>query len=474
MARIIHARAKVAMTVRIRHLMLALKSLQSCKFFVGYTMSFSPVTWTKRWTFILAATGAAVGLGNIWKFPYITGENGGGAFVAVYLLCILGLGIPIMMAETLLGRAGRANPIVAVRRLARNDSKSGWWSLVGAIGVLAGLMIIMYYSVVGGWAFDYVLQSIQGNYFEADALASTANFGELANDNSRQVIWHSLFIALTALVVGAGVSRGIGAAAEILMPLLFVILLGLVFYSASVGDLHGAIHFMFHVDFSKLTGDSIIVAMGHAFFTLSIGMGSIMVYGSYMPDKSCIGRNVLLIAALDTAIALIAGLAIFPLVIANGLEPASGPGLMFETLPIAFGNMPAGVVVGGVFFFLVAIAALTSAFSLIEPGVAWLEQLGIRRPISAFIIAFVAWLGGLASVYSSDIFNTLDYLTANIMLPLGGLVMAIFTGWVLRRVTVRKQLSSISMGWFNAWYITIRFIAPAGVIIVFLSSLKLI
>jgi len=437
-------------------------------------MSFAPVTWTKRWTFILAATGAAVGLGNIWKFPYITGENGGGAFVLVYLLCILALGIPIMMAETLLGRAGRANPIVAVRRLARNDGKSGWWSMVGAMGVLAGLMIIMYYSVVGGWALDYVMQSIQGTYLQADALAAKANFGELAGNNNRQIIWHTTFLVLTAIVVGAGVSRGIGAAAEVLMPLLILILVGLVIYSASVGDLHGAIHFMFHPDFSKLTGDSIIVAMGHAFFTLSIGMGSIMVYGSYMPDNSCIGRNVLLIAGLDTAIALIAGLAIFPLVIANGLEPSSGPGLMFETLPIAFGGMPAGVIVGGIFFFLVSIAALSSAFSLIEPGVAWLEQLGLNRIISTAIIGLIAWLGGLACVYSAEVFDTLDYLTANIMLPLGGLIMAIFTGWILRRVSVRKQLTTISMGWFNAWYITIRFIAPAGVVIVFLSSLKLI
>lgn len=473
MARIIHAIGPVATTLSASHLMLTPKSLQSPKFSAGYIMNAS-VTWTKRWTFILAATGAAVGLGNIWKFPYITGENGGGAFVLVYLLCILALGIPIMMAETLLGRAGRANPIVAVRRLARNDGKSGWWSLVGAMGVLAGLMIIMYYSVVGGWALDYVMQSIQGTYFQADGLIAKANFGDLASDNNRQLIWHSLFLLLTAIVVGAGVTRGIGAAAEILMPLLIVILVALVFYSASVGDLHGAVHFMFHADFSKLTGDSVIIAMGHAFFTLSIGMGSIMVYGSYMPDNSCIGRNVLLIAGLDTAIALIAGLAIFPLVIANGLEPASGPGLMFESLPIAFGNMPAGVVVGAAFFFLVAIAALSSAFSLIEPGVAWLEQLGLNRMIATTIIALIAWLGGLASIYSSEVFNTLDYLTANIMLPIGGLIMAIFCGWVLRRVTVRKQLNSISMGWFNAWYITIRFIAPAGVIVVFLSSLQLI
>lgn len=454
--------------------MIGIKSLQSLKFLAGYTMSLSPITWTKRWTFILAASGCAVGLGNIWKFPYITGENGGGAFVLVYLLCILALGIPIMMAETLLGRAGRANPIVAMRRLARNEGKSAWWSLLGGMGVLTGLMIIMYYSVVGGWALDYVMQSIQGNYIQADALTAKANFGDLAQDQNRQIIWHTLFIVLTAAVVGAGVSRGIGAASEILMPLLMIILVGLAFYSASVGDFSSTLKFMFNTDFSKLSGDSVIIAMGHAFFTLSLAMGSIMVYGSYMPEDSCIGRNVLLVAALDTGIAIVAGLAIFPLIFANGLEPSSGPGLMFESLPIAFGNMPSGAVVGGIFFLLISIAALTSAFSLIEPAVSWLEQLGIKRVISTVIIALIAWCGGLACVYSSEVFNSLDYLTTNIMLPLGGLLIAIFTGWVLRRVTVRKQLHSISMLSFNAWYITIRFIAPAGVIAVFLNKLNLI
>lgn len=431
----------------------------------------TPVTWTKRWTFILAAAGSAVGLGNIWKFPYIAGENGGGAFIAVYLLCILAIGIPTMMAEALLGKAGRANPIVAVRKLALHDGKSPNWAWLGAMGIVTGVMIIMFYSVVAGWALNYVAQSVSGAYANANAEITSANFAALASSSSSQIMGHTIFLALNGLVIGFGIKKGIGIASEILMPLLMLILVGLVGYSAIEGDMTAALRFMFDFNFSALSGDAIIVAMGHAFFTLSIGMGSIMVYGSYMPQDACIGRSVLTIAVMDTAIALLAGLAIYPLVFGGGLEAGSGPGLMFETLPLAFGNMPAGLVIGTAFFTLVSIAALTSSISLLEPAVAWMEQLGIKRWISTTIMVAIAWVGGLASIYNASVFNFLDYATANIMLPVGGLIIAILCGWVLRRVSVRKQLNTISMGWFNAWYIAVRFLAPIGIVTVLINGL---
>ncbi|MBT8151940.1 MAG: sodium-dependent transporter, partial [Gammaproteobacteria bacterium] len=397
--------------------------------------------WNKRWTFIMATTGAAVGLGNIWKFPYIAGENGGGAFVLVYLLCILLLGIPIMIAEVMLGRRARENPIHAMIVNARDAGASKFWALLGVLGVVCGIMILMYYSVVAGWALEYFSQSVQSDYIGKQPQEISAGFGVLANDNERQLLWHSVFLLITGLIVGLGVTRGIGTAVDNLMPLLFILLLILLGYSIRNGSFDEAFGFMFNADFSKLTGESVLIAMGHAFFTLSLGMGTVMVYGAYMPQESSIPSAVVMVAFLDTLIALIAGMIIFPLVFASGLQPGSGPGLLFETLPIAFGGMWNGAIFGSAFFFLVAIAALSSSISLIEPGVAWLERLGIKRKLATIALGLLCWVGGAACIYSGKVFDSLDYITANIMLPLGGLFIALFVGWSMGYTRVRKQVN---------------------------------
>lgn len=430
--------------------------------------------WSKRWTFIMATTGAAVGLGNIWKFPYIAGENGGGAFVLMYLLCILLLGIPIMMGEVMLGRRARQNPIHAMLQNARDADASKFWSVLGIMGVAAGVMILMYYSVVAGWALEYVAQSVRGDYMGKEAADIAGGFSVLANDPSQQLLWHSVFLLVTATIVGFGVTRGIGMAVDGLMPLLFVLLLVLLGYSIRNGSFDVAFDFMFNADFSKLTGESVLIAMGHAFFTLSLGMGTVMVYGSYMPKNASIPSSVLTVAFLDTLIALVAGLIIFPLVFASDLQPGSGPGLLFETLPIAFSGMWNGAIFGSIFFFLVAIAALSSSISLIEPGVAWLERLGVQRRFATMGLGLLCWGGGVACIYSSQIFDSLDYLTSNIMLPLGGLLIALFVGWVMGYTRVRKQINDVPSLIFNLWFITLRFIAPVGVLFVFLNSLNII
>ncbi len=432
------------------------------------------VTWKSRWTFILAATGSAVGLGNIWKFPYITGEYGGGAFVLTYLACILMIGIPVMIAEVMIGRAGRSNPADAMSRLAKESKRSSFWGLVGVAGVLSGLMIMMFYSVVAGWALDYVAQSVSGTYSDLNADQIESNFGELLASSGQQLLWHSVFCLLTASVVAAGVTQGIGKAVDILMPMLFVCLLLLVGYSAINGDFAAGLHFMFDTDFSRLNGEAVLVAMGHAFFTLSLGMGAIMAYGAYFPGHSSIGKTVLTIAALDTVIALLAGMAMFPLVFANGLVPGQGPGLMFVTLPIAFSNMSGGLFFGTLFFTLVSIAALSSSISLIEPGVAWLERHGFNRPLATFGLAGTAWLGGIASIHYEAVFNALDYLTANVMLPLGGLLIAIFVGWQMPAPRVLDETGIVSKRVFTAWRFLLRYIAPLGIIAVFLHSLGLL
>ncbi len=437
-------------------------------------MTTANVTWKSRWTFILAATGSAVGLGNIWKFPYIAGEYGGGAFVLVYLGCILLIGVPVMIAEIMVGRAGRSDPVHSMAKLGREAGTSPYWGALGGIGIIAGLMIMMFYSVVAGWALEYVAQSVMGDYGNASTEEIEANFSSLLSDNSQQLIWHSLFTLITASVVAAGVAKGIGKAVEILMPVLFGFLLLLLGYSWVNGDFSAGLHFMFDTDFSKLTGEAVLVAMGHAFFTLSLGMGAIMAYGAYFPGHSSIGKTVLAIAALDTIIALVAGMAMFPLVFANGLTPGQGPGLMFVTLPIAFANMNGGLFFGTIFFSLVSIAALSSSISLIEPGVAWLEKYGVKRRLSTFALASIAWIGGIACIHYGAVFDALDYITANIMLPIGGLLIAIFVGWVLPVGTTSAEVNMGKGLIFKGWRIALRYIAPAGILLVFLNSLKLI
>ncbi|MEE8059300.1 MAG: sodium-dependent transporter [Pseudomonadales bacterium] len=432
------------------------------------------VQWKNHWTFIMAATGSAVGLGNIWKFPYITGEYGGGAFVLVYLACILLVGIPIMMAETLLGRSGRTDPIDSMLKNAQQSNRSKLWSVVGYMGVLSGLMIMMFYSVVAGWVIDYFVQSVTGSYTDADVETINNNFTKLVTNDSRELLWHTLFTVVTATVVAAGVVKGIGRAVVVLMPVLFVLMLIMLGYSAVEGDFASGWRFMFSADFSKLSGDAVLEALGHAFFTLSLGMGAIMAYGAYMPSSASIGKTVLAIGFLDTLIALVAGLVIFPLVFANDMISAQSVGLMFKTLPIAFSHMPGGQIFGSIFFALVTIAALSSSISLIEPGVAWMEKKGISRVKAAIGLALVAWVGGILCLYDGATFDFLDDLTTKVTLPLGGLLIAVFVGWLMPQTAVKTELKILSPQRYIVWLWILRVISPLGVIIVFANSLDLL
>ena len=439
--------------------------------------------WGSRWTFILAATGSAVGLGNIWKFPYITGENGGGAFVLVYLLCIAMVGIPIMMAEVLLGRQGRQSPINTMVSLVRETGTSKAWIGLGWMGALAGFLILSYYSVIAGWSFNYIVEMARGSFTEQDADAIGGIFSGMLANPKQLLLWHSLFMVLVTVVVARGVTKGLEAAVRVLMPLLFLLLIVLVFYAVSTDSFGQGFSFLFNVDFSRLSGAAVLEAMGHAFFTLSLGMGAIMVYGSYMPKKASIGGTVLMVALLDTVVALVAGLAIFPLVFSNGLEPAQGAGLMFITLPNAFGHMNMGVLFGSLFFVLVSFAAWSSAISLIEPAVAWVvERFDVSRSLATVALCFFAWFLGLGTIFSFNIwadfklagftvFDGLDFLTSSVMLPLGGLFIAVYVGWLLPRDRVTTELSLRSEGLYNLWLFVLRFVAPLAVFIVFVAAL---
>ncbi|MBD3671304.1 MAG: sodium-dependent transporter [Gammaproteobacteria bacterium] len=437
--------------------------------------------WSSRWAFILAATGSAVGLGNIWKFPYITGENGGGAFVLVYLICIAVIGIPIMMAEIMIGRRGRRSPINTMRVLAKQGRHSPHWKYLGWTGVVAGFLIISYYSVIAGWAMAYVFRSAGAAFEGATADGVASIFSELVSDPERLIAWHSIFMVLTMIVVSRGVASGLEKAVRYLMPSLFVLLLLLLGYSMSTGAFMQGVSFMFNPNFSALSGEAILIAMGHAFFTLSLGMGAIMVYGSYLNKDTSIAKTSITIALADTSVALVAGLAIFPIVFANDLEAAAGPGLIFQTLPLAFGHMPGGTLFGTLFFILLVFAAWSSAISLIEPAVTWLvETLHMDRVRASVYSGLAAWLLGIGTVFSfnlwSDVtffgktfFDLLDYLTANIMLPLGGLAIALFAGWIMVRGTVKEELKLQHPRMFQLWYLLVRYVTPVAVIIVFIS-----
>jgi neurotransmitter:Na+ symporter, NSS family len=452
--------------------------------------------WSSRLVFILAATGSAVGLGNIWRFPYIVGENGGGAFVLVYLLCIFLIGLPIMMAEIMLGRHGRHSPINSMRIIARQSGRSQYWQFIGWFGVIAGFLILSYYSVIAGWALAYIQRLAVGTFSvvgELSAEFSAQQFNSLIGDYKQLIFWHTLFIMGTMVIIAGGVQGGLEKAISFMMPLLMILLLILLGYAMSSNSFMQGIIFMFQPDFSKaLTSKAILDALGQAFFTLSLGMGAIMVYGAYLSDDTSIPFSGTMIVLADTAVALLAGMIIFPLVFANGLEPSAGAGLAFHTLPIAFGQMPFGALFGTLFFILLSLAAWSSAISILEPVVAWLVETEKFSRLSASLLCGIGvWLLGFVTIFSFNIwaevyplgflgieknwFSILEYITFNLMLPIGGLLIAIFVAWFVNDSVAVKELHTTNkhLG-YKIWLFLLRYITPLGIGIVFLNAVGIL
>ncbi|NKN31616.1 sodium-dependent transporter [Marichromatium bheemlicum] len=442
--------------------------------------------WSTRLAFILAASGSAVGLGNIWRFPYTAGEYGGGAFVLVYLLCVAAIGIPIMMAEIMLGRRGRQSPINTMRTLTSQEGRSKGWQLVGWMGIVTAFLILSFYSVIAGWGLAYIFRTATGVFNGIDGAAAGEVFSGLVGDAERLLAWHTIFMGMVILVVSRGVASGLEKAVRYLMPALFVLLVVMVIYAASTGDFAGAVDYLFAPDFEKFkghAGEAILSAMGQAFFSLSLGMGAIMIYGSYLNRDASIARNSVIVASMDTLVALLAGLAIFPVVFANGLAPNSGPGLIFQTLPIAFGEMPGGQLFGALFFVLLTFAAWTSAISLLEPMVAWLvENLSFSRVRASVLAGVTVWLLGVAcllslnewsgfTIFGKGILDLFDFVTANILLPLGGILIAIFAGWKMARASSLDELRLGEGVAYRVWRVLIRYVAPTAVMVVMLNAL---
>ncbi len=440
-------------------------------------------TWVSRWTFIMAATGSAVGLGNMWKFPYVAGSNGGGAFVLVYLACILLVGVPVMMAEVMLGRHGRKSPVNSMRDIVAESGVHRNWSHLGWLGVVAAILILSFYAVIAGWALSYIFEMASGELRGIDGETAGRVFERLLEEPSRLILWQTIFLTLCVAVVMGGVKKGLGVAVETLMPLLFFILLGLLIFSYFKGDFEAAVNFLFQFSFDQLTWRSVLEAMGQAFFTLSIGMAAIMAYGAYMPQKANIGKTILIVAFFDSAVAIISGLVIFSIVFATpGIEPSAGPGLMFISLPVAFGNMTGGLLIGAIFFVLVSIAAWSSAISLLEPCVVWfVETKNVGRFEANLVFAVIAWVLGLGTVFSFNIwsgyqllgftfFDFLDFLTANIMLPISGLLIALFVGYVIDKKITDSEMQGINPRIETTWLFSLRYIAPIAIGAVFIMG----
>ncbi len=440
--------------------------------------------WSSGWLFILAAAGSAVGLGNIWKFPYIAGENGGGAFVLVYLGCVALVGLPIMAAEVLLGRAGRMSPINAMRKLVEASKASPAWVLIGWCGAFAGFLILSYYAVIAGWALSYIVRLGDGSFSGTTATFANDTFNAFLSSPWELVFWQTVFLGATIWIVARGVIKGLESAIRWFMPLLFLLLVVLLGYAVTSGGFAQGASFLLSPNWDAMSVDGLLVAMGQAFFTLSLGMGAMMAYGAYVPANASIGGTVMTVGLIDTAVAVASGLAIFPIVFANGLEPGQGPGLMFVTIPFAFGQMPFGAVFGVIFFVLVTFAAITSAISLTEPALAYLvEEYNADRKRVAISLGVLCWVLGLGTVFSFNIwsdvtivgdlnvFAFIDYLTQNVMLPLGGLAMALFVAFVLPKAITFEQLGIDGGAKAMVWLVLIRFIAPVGVLAVFVYTI---
>ncbi len=447
----------------------------------------SRAQWSSHWIFIMAATGSAVGLGNIWKFPYIMGQNGGGAFVLIYLVCIFLIAMPILIAEIILGRRGQANPITSIQHLAAESQQKKAWQCFAWMGVTCGIIILSFYSVVAGWIIAYIGEMSNSNLRTLPNEDISAKFGTLLSDPKRMLIWHSVFMVLTTSVVALGIKKGLEKATKILMPALLFMLLALFIYSVTSAEFAKGAAFMLNADFTKINLSVVLSALGHSFFTLSLGMGTIMAYGSYLSKKTSILRVSLYIVIADTLIAILAGLIIFPIVFSIGLEPSAGPGLVFSTLPTAFAQMPAGSMWGTLFFILLLFAAWTSAISMIEPAVAYCsEKTRLTRKSSAILIGGIIWGLGILTVFSfntwafsfeflgtqknAGFFDIFDILTSNFMLPLGGALIAIFTGWVVKKQYTQEELAS-SHTLFSIWLFLIKFVSPIAVIIILIYAI---
>jgi len=450
-------------------------------------------TWSGRTAFILASIGSAVGLGNIWKFPYTVGSSGGSAFVLIYVLAIFLIATPIMIAEMIIGRHARRSAPSAMKALAEERGSTRHWALVGWMGLFALFLVLSFYSVIAGWTAAYLLKSAAGAMNGLSAQEVGNGFNEFLHDPKIMIFWHAMFTGATIYIVSRGVKVGLERVVRVLMPALFITLIALVINSAITGDFSAATEFLFTADLSKITWYVALAAVGQAFFSVNVGVGGVLTYSAYLPKDVNLFRSAIIVSIGDTLVALLAGLAIFPIVFANGLDPAGGPGLIFVTLSTAFAKMPAGAIIGSGFFLMILFAALTSSISMLETMTARLfEVRGISRTTAAVLIGSCTFLVGLITVFSFSTwentyllsqfevfatktpFDLIDYTVTNILMPLGGMFYALFAGWWLSKETVLAEIGVGEGALLQLWMILCRVIAPLAVALVFFFNLGIV
>ena len=425
-------------------------------------------TWGSRFGFIMAAVGSSVGLGNFWRFPYTAGENGGGAFILIYLACVALVGLPLIMAEYAMGRKSGMSAIEGVQSLARAEGKSQSWGVATWIGSLTAFFILTFYMVISVWLIAFVLQAPTGKFEGMTAASSGANFEATIGNTWYILGLLALFLAANVAVVGHGVKAGLERVATILMPAFFVMLLVVVGFAIKNGDTAAAASFIFEPKWADVSFKTFLSALGQAFFSIGVGVGLMMTYGAYLSSDTNIPRSSAIVVGADTTVALIAGFAIFPIVFAAGMDPAGGPGLFFVSMPVAFGAIPGGSLFATVFFALALFAAFTSSISLMEVGVSWFEERqGVTRMGAAMGIGFVLFMIGAAYVFSLEYLDFVDFMTEGLLLPLGGLLVAVFAGWIVSREMLTSELGEGNI--MNIWRFLIRWFVPPfiAVILVF-------
>lgn len=440
--------------------------------------------WSTYIGFIYAVTGAAVGLGNIWKFPYMTGMHGGSAFVMLYIIFVFFVGLPVMLSEMVIGRGGQSEPIEAFKNYHKTIGSRKGWVWLGWWGSAILLLILSFYSVVAGWSIGYMYDMFITDFYKYPVQSIREHWDNFIASPLKLIILDVIFLMLTMWVVRYGVQKGIERASKIMMPMLFILLLMLVVYALTFEGFDDAVRFLFAFKFQDITPTIILAALGHAFFSLAVGAGVMIVYASYLPKRYSLGSSVIIIALINLLVALLAGLAIFPLVFTYQLPLESGPGLMYQVLPVAFGLIPFGQIIGIMFFLLLLLAAWTSSISLAEPLVLLLHnKYGWSRLNACLIVGSAAFLLSIGSVFSFNVwkdvqvfkqwtyFAAITDLTTNIMLPIGALGYALFAGWVMHSNLTRKGLSFKREWSYYCWHVLTRFIAPLGIFVVIISAM---
>ncbi|MGB1238436.1 MAG: sodium-dependent transporter [Pseudomonadales bacterium] len=435
--------------------------------------------WSSRWVFFMAATATAVGLGNIWKFPFIVAQNGGGAFIALYLLCVMLIAVPLMLSEVVLGYLGKSDPVRSVRHTADASGASRLWACIGLLGPLAGLLIITLLTVVSAWAISYFFAVLDGEFVDASHQVISDKFDWVKSDSQSLLFYQSAFLLCVASILGMNVNRGLKRALLFLVPSSIALLLILIAQAFNSGDTRATYDILFTPMPEKLGLQALLLALEHAFYTLSVGIGALLVFGAYMPKRSSVGLIVIGVAMLDTLIALLAGFVVVPPLLASGLPMSTGFDLLFVALPFAHGDMTDGVFLGSVFFLFVIMMAFSSALVLLEPAVAWCaKSLSMGRTSAAIVVVFNVWLLAMAcwgawniTFVEHSLFALLNGLSANVLLPLSALCIALYTGWVLKPNIVRQRIEHSGVAALYLWYFLLRYLVPPALLYILVARL---